>query len=84
MPFQPAPWFVTALAICFFTAVPEELLFRGVLQNLLEKRWPAARFARVGSLPVAAVVFGAAHLINAPASNWRYMLLATLAGIAYG
>jgi membrane protease YdiL (CAAX protease family) len=83
VPFEPLTWLMTGLAIYFFTAVPEELLFRGALQNLLEKRWPG-RHSRTASLLVAAVVFGAAHLNNRPAPNWRYMLLATLAGIAYG
>jgi membrane protease YdiL (CAAX protease family) len=30
------------------------------------------------------VVFGAAHLHHAPRPNWRYAILATLAGIFYG
>ena len=80
---QPVSWLVRGLAIYFLIAVPEELLFRGALQNLLEKRWPG-RHARTGSLLVAAVVFGAAHLNNGAAPNWRYMLLASLAGVAYG
>jgi membrane protease YdiL (CAAX protease family) len=35
---------------------------------------------------VAAVIFGAAHLDNGPQAlpNWRYMILATIAGFAYG
>lgn len=82
-PFQPLTWLVRGLAIYFFIAVPEELLFRGAVQNLIEKRWPG-RHARVGSLLVAAVIFGASHLNNGSAPNWRYMLLATLAGVAYG
>ncbi len=82
-PIQPLAWLVRGLATYFLIAVPEELLFRGVLQNLLEKRWPGGR-SQAGSLLVAAVIFGAAHLNNGPAPNWRYMLLATLAGVAYG
>ena len=63
-----------------FIAVPEELLFRGIIQNLLEKE-----IGRPGlALGVAAVIFGAAHLNNGPSPDWRYFLLATLAGMVYG
>jgi membrane protease YdiL (CAAX protease family) len=65
-------------------ALPEEILFRGIIQNLLARRvgneWVA--------LVVAAVVFGLAHLNNAtrgyPVPNWAYVAMATLAGLAYG
>ena len=65
-------------------ALPEEVIFRGLIQNLLIKR---LRKVGVG-LPVASLVFGLAHLNNAtagfPAPNWAYVLMATLAGLAYG
>jgi membrane protease YdiL (CAAX protease family) len=64
-------------------AIPEELLFRGILQNLLcrsIRRGPAG----VYGLLIAAVVFGASHLHHAPVPNWRYAILATLAGVFYG
>ena len=35
-------------------------------------------------LLIASVVFGAAHLHHPPVPNWRYAMLATLAGIFYG
>lgn len=64
----------------FFVAVPEELFFRGWLQNLLEKR-----IGRVAALLVTAVLFGLAHFNKRTATfNWRYVLLAALAGIFYG
>jgi len=64
----------------FFIAVPEELYFRGWLQNLLEKR-----MGRHGALLVTAVLFGLAHFNKrAAVFNWRYVLLAALAGIFYG
>lgn len=72
-----------ALGIYFMIALPEELLFRGAIQNLLERRWPLSG-VRVGSLVVASIVFGSAHLNNGTWPNLRYMLLATIAGIAYG
>jgi membrane protease YdiL (CAAX protease family) len=64
-------------------AIPEELLFRGILQNLLVRSIPSGPRGLYGLL-IAAVVFGAAHLHHAPAPNWRYAILATLAGVFYG
>lgn len=73
----------TLIAIFFFTGIPEELLFRGLIQNALG-RWFRPRVA----LLLAALIFGAAHLDNAtahhPVPNWTYALLAALAGLAYG
>jgi uncharacterized protein len=64
------------------TALPEEILFRALIQNLLMQRLGSG--ARV--LFLASVIFGAAHLDNGPQPlpNWRYMILATIAGYAYG
>ena len=64
----------------FFVAVPEELFFRGWLQNLLERR-----MGRIGALIVASVLFGLSHFNKRAAHfNWRYVLLAVIAGIFYG
>jgi hypothetical protein len=64
----------------FFIAVPEELFFRGWLQNLLEKR-----IGRTPALLLTAALFGLAHFNKrAVHFNWRYVLLAALAGIFYG
>ncbi len=64
----------------FFIAVPEELFFRGWLQNLLEKR-----LGEIPALLTTAVVFGLAHFNKRAAHfNWRYVLLAAIAGIFYG
>jgi len=64
----------------FFVAVPEELFFRGWLQNLLEKR-----IGRYGALFLTACLFGLAHFNKQTTSfNWRYVLLAAIAGIFYG
>ena len=63
-----------------FIAIPEELFFRGWLQNLLERRlgrWP--------SLLTTSVLFGFSHFNKrAVHFNWRYVVLATIAGIFYG
>lgn len=65
-------------------ALPEELLFRGIMQNLAARR---AGKEWVG-LIAASLVFGLAHLNNAtrgyPVPNWGYVAMATLAGFAYG
>jgi hypothetical protein len=64
----------------FFIAVPEELFFRGWLQNLLERR-----MGRTGALIVTAILFGLAHFNKRAAYfNWRYVLLAAVAGVFYG
>ena len=64
-------------------AVPEEFLFRGILQNLLVKTFKPPHHGRNGLL-VAAVIFGLSHLHHAPVPNWRYAIMATVAGIFYG
>jgi uncharacterized protein len=64
----------------FFIAIPEELFFRGWLQNLLERR-----VGRYPALLLTAVLFGLSHWNKrALHFNWRYVLLAALAGIFYG
>ena len=63
----------------FFVAIPEELFFRGVLQNLLESRIGHPR-----ALIVAAVLFGLSHFNKPLPFNWRYVLLGSIAGLFYG
>jgi membrane protease YdiL (CAAX protease family) len=64
----------------FFIAVPEELFFRGWMQNLLERR-----LGSVNALLITATLFGLSHFNKRAAHfNWRYVLLAMLAGIFYG
>jgi membrane protease YdiL (CAAX protease family) len=63
-----------------FIAVPEELFFRGWLQNLLERR-----LGRTQALLLASTLFGLSHFNKRAAHfNWRYVLLAAIAGIFYG
>ena len=76
----PGPLLFMALGIFLVIAVPEELLFRGILQNVLEKSLGHRNLA----LGVTAIVFGLAHLNNGPHADWRYVGLATLAGWFYG
>lgn len=71
---------LTWVGIFVFVAVPEELFFRAWVQNLLERR-----IGRRGALIVASILFGLSHFNKRSAHfNWRYVLLATIAGIFYG
>ena len=70
-----------AFLITFFLiAVPEEIYFRGWIQNLLERR-----LGRTSSLWLTAIVFGLSHFNKRAAHfNGPYVVLASMAGIFYG
>jgi membrane protease YdiL (CAAX protease family) len=71
---------LTVIFTFFLIAVPEEIYFRGWMQNLLERR-----FGSRASLWLTALVFGFSHFNKRAAHfNWRYVLLAAIAGIFYG
>jgi len=71
---------LTWVGIFVFVAIPEELFFRAWVQNFLERR-----IGRRGALLVASILFGLSHFNKRSAHfNWRYVLLATIAGIFYG
>lgn len=83
LPTQSAGKMAAAVGIIFAgTALPEEILFRALIQNLMMQRFGAS--AR--TLFWASLIFGCAHLDNGPqpTPNWRYMIVATIAGVAYG
>jgi len=68
------------VGIFVFVAVLEELFFRAWVQNLLERR-----LGRTPALIIASILFGLSHFNKRSAHfNWRYVLLATIAGIFYG
>jgi hypothetical protein len=71
---------VTIIGILFFTAWPEEFLFRGILQNLFSRTF---RNQWTG-LILASIIFGLSHIFHAPYPNWKYVALATIAGFFYG
>jgi len=81
----PAVWKagLTWIGIFAFVAVPEELFFRAWVQNFLERR-----VGRRWALIMASVIFGLSHFNKRnPIGvhfNWRYVILATIAGIFYG
>jgi len=71
---------IAALGILIFTAWPEEFLFRGLLQNILSRKTNSA----LTGWCAAAVLFGLSHITNGHFPNWRYALLAAVAGFFYG
>jgi len=72
---------VLLAGIFFLNALPEEILFRGMIQHSLESVTKSSFVALIA----AALIFGAAHLNNGPSlPNYRYFVMASLAGIAYG
>jgi membrane protease YdiL (CAAX protease family) len=66
--------------IFLFIALPEEILFRGVIHRYLER---VLRWSPPATLILSSVIFGASHLNNPPSVGY-YFILATLAGIFYG
>ena len=69
------------LAILFFTAWPEEFLFRGLLQNMVSR----ASKSDLAGWWTASILFGLSHLPNMGMfPNWRYAILASIAGLFYG
>jgi membrane protease YdiL (CAAX protease family) len=75
LPMVPAAWIFTFV----FVALPEELFFRGLVQNLLERHLGHQR-----ALVLASILFGLSHFNKRGAFNWRYVLLAAIAGLFYG
>jgi len=83
----PHPWWKTSLialgtflGILWVVALSEEFLFRGLLQQALDKlsgsKW-------IG-LAAASMLFGSVHLWYRAFPNWRFAVLAAVAGIFYG
>jgi uncharacterized protein len=69
-----------SLGILFFTAWPEELLFRGLLQNMLSR----VSNSDLAGWWTASILFGFSHITNIGFPNWRYVVLASIAGFFYG
>jgi membrane protease YdiL (CAAX protease family) len=66
--------------IFIFIAWLEELLFRGFLQTLLAS---TLKSTILGQL-LASLAFGLSHILLAPAPNWPYVAVASVAGWFYG
>jgi uncharacterized protein len=67
-------------SMVFLTALPEEALFRGVVQSAIERWMNDRRYATAVAVILAGVLFGVAHAAGGPS----YVLLASVAGIGYG
>lgn len=84
---RPMPWWQmlalaagTFLGMLWVVALREEFFFRGMLQEWFE-RW--LRSGWLG-LAAASVLFGLVHLPFRGFPNWRFALLAAVAGLFYG
>lgn len=71
---------VTFFGTLWVLALGEELFFRGLLQQWmigwLKSPW--------GGLLVTSAIFGSVHVFYGTFPNWRFALLAALAGVFYG
>lgn len=89
--FHPHPWlwwqfllFVpgTFLGFLWVVALSEEFFFRGLLLQTISQRF----HSKNAGLVISSVVFGSAHLLfpSFPFPNWRFAIIAGLAGLFYG
>lgn len=79
-PKLPEWWPLWLWSMVFLTALPEEAVFRHVVQGGLEAWLGRTEQARWTAMVAAGALFGVSHL----AGGWTYVALATLAGIGYG
>jgi membrane protease YdiL (CAAX protease family) len=68
------------LEIFLFIALLEELFFRGFLQNLISNSLKSIWAGQA----LVSVLFGLFHILHVPFPNWRYVVLASIAGWFYG
>ena len=76
----PAWWPAWLASMLFFTALPEEAVFRHVVQGGLHTWLGPTQQARWTAVVAAAALFGLSHV----AGGWVYVALATVAGVGYG
>lgn len=86
-----SPWLLPLIFVGMFLApaFAEELIFRGIIQNSLEKiSFFGKKLDPFLAIIVAAMIFGFAHINNRAGGfevpNWTYVSLASTAGILYG
>ncbi len=79
-PKLPSWWPLWLASMVFLTAVPEEALFRQVIQGGLHAWLGESSPARWTATLAAGALFGLAHL----GGGWIYVGLATFAGVGYG
>lgn len=71
---------LTFIITLWVLAAAEEFFFRGLLQQLLTRKFGKQTLGIV----IASAVFGAAHLGFRGFPNWKFALLAASAGLFYG
>lgn len=90
-----AEYIAGIVGTAFLIALPEEILFRGIIQKLIEKHLPEKKHI---ALILASIVFGLSHgnnndppflelslgFLGAFSIPWVYIVLATIAGWFYG
>lgn len=79
-PKLPSWWPLWLGSMFFFTALPEEAVFRHVVQGGLQQWLGPSQQSRWTAMAAAAALFGLAHL----GGGWIYVGLATVAGLGYG
>lgn len=79
-PKLPTGWSLWLASMVFLTAMPEEALFRAVLQTRIQRWLAPRRSATTIAVLMAGILFGVAHLAGGPV----YVALAAVAGIFYG
>lgn len=79
-PKVPSWWPAWLWSMVFLTALPEEAVFRGVVQSSFAAWWGGTKRADVAATLAAGTLFGVAHAGGGPV----YVVLATIAGIGYG
>ena len=78
-------WILSPLGILFFIALPEELVFRGLILTIIARHYNYSKHQSYGKpLMISSILFGLSHFNNPPLNDWRYLSLSTLAGFFYG
>lgn len=76
----PLDFGLSFVEIFLFIALLEEMFFRGFLQNLLAGSFGSPWRGQL----IASCLFGLFHILHAPFPNWRYVILASIAGCSMG
>jgi hypothetical protein len=70
----------TFAGFLWVVGLSEEFFFRGMLQQMLARSMNST----IAGLLIASILFGLAHLPFRDFPNWRFAILAGLAGVFYG
>lgn len=70
----------TFIGMLWVVALSEELYFRGMLQPILSRRLSSAKMGLIAT----ALLFGLVHLPFGEFPNWKFAIVAAVAGFFYG